>query len=217
MLLSGGVDSSVLAAELAAKAQEVLPVYVRSGLVWEEAELHWVEQFLSAIACEKVMTLKEIQMPVGDLYDSHWSTTGNRVPDHLSVDRDVYLPGRNLILLPKTSLFCALNGIPVIALGPLKGNPFPDSTPEFFSAFRAMASGALSCELEIITPFVEFSKTEVIRIGKDLPLHLTFSCINPAGHFHCGACNKCAERRRSFMQAGVEDKTQYRSLPELRP
>lgn len=215
ILLSGGLDSCVLTAILASRAKEVYPVYVRSGLVWEEVEFHWVRRFLSAVASRSIQPLKEISLPVSDVYDSHWSTTGDRIPNHLSQDSDVYLPGRNLILLAKTSLYCAFNYIPVIALGPLKGNPFPDSTPEFFFRFQEMASKALIFNFQIITPFSDLSKAEVIQLGKGLPLHLTFSCIRPVDHHHCGACNKCAERRRSFLLAEVDDKTQYDSLPTL--
>ena len=217
ILLSGGLDSCVLTAALARRAEQIYPVYVRSGLVWEGAELHWVRQFLSAVASKTIQPLKEISLPVEDVYNSHWSTTGDRIPNHLSRDGDVYLPGRNLILLAKTSLYCALSHIPVIALGPLKDNPFPDSTPEFFSKFQEMASQALIFKFQIVTPFFNLSKAEVIRLGKGLPLHLTFSCLNPVDHHHCGACNKCAERRRSFRLAEVEDKTEYDSLPTLEP
>jgi 7-cyano-7-deazaguanine synthase len=217
ILLSGGLDSCVLAAVLAGRTQEIHPVYVRSGLVWEEVELHWVRKFLSVFASKTIQPLKEISLPVEDVYNSHWSTTGDRIPNHLSRDGDVYLPGRNLILLAKTSLYCALNHIPVVALGPLKGNPFPDSTPEFFAKFQEMASEALIFDFQIVTPFSDLSKAEVIQLGQRLPLHLTFSCIKPVNHHHCGACNKCAERRRSFLLAEVDDKTHYDSLPTLEP
>jgi 7-cyano-7-deazaguanine synthase len=127
----------------------------------------------------------------------------------------VYLPGRNLLLLAKTSLYCALNEIPSAALGPLAGNPFADSTPEFFSRFGEMASLALGFSFTVETPFAKLTKADVIRLGRHLPLELSFSCIHPAGLNHCGVCNKCAERRRSFQEAGIEDKTRYESLPPL--
>jgi 7-cyano-7-deazaguanine synthase len=215
LLLSGGVDSCVLAAELARADKEVYPVYVRSGLVWEEVELYWLRQFLSALASPKLGRLKEIRLPLGDVYDAHWSTTGHSIPDHRSEDQEVYLPGRNLILLAKTALYCAHDQIAVIALGLLKGNPFPDSTPEFFSSFQSVASQALGFDLRIIAPFSDLSKPDLIQLGSNLPLELTFSCINPVGQYHCGACNKCAERRRSFILAGVSDQTRYHSLPSL--
>jgi 7-cyano-7-deazaguanine synthase len=178
-------------------------------------ELYWVKRFLSALGSPNLMPLKEIQLPVADVYDSHWSITGNHVPDHLSDDQEMYLPGRNLMLLAKTALYCALNRLSVIALGPLKANPFPDSSPDFFAGFEQLASLALTFKLKVITPFSSLSKSEVVRLGCDLPLHLTFSCARPIHRRHCGACNKCAERRKSFILAGVEDRTSYHSLPPL--
>ena len=215
VLLSGGLDSCVLTADLAERSKTVYPIYVRQGLVWEAIERHWVHRFLNAVSREEIRPLREIDLPVLDVYDSHWSTTGVAPPDHLSDDREVYLPGRNLLLLAKTAVFCALSQIPVIALGPLSGNPFPDSTPEFFSRFQEMASLALSFPLSIQTPFSKLSKIDVIRRGKHLPLELSFSCISPVGFDHCGACNKCAERRRSFQEAGIKDKTKYQALPAV--
>jgi 7-cyano-7-deazaguanine synthase len=44
-----------------------------------------------------------------------------------------------------------------------------------------------------------------------LPLHLTFSCINPIEDRHCGNCNKCAERKNGFAAAGIPDLTAYHS------
>jgi 7-cyano-7-deazaguanine synthase len=215
VLLSGGLDSSVLVAALAEKGQEVHPVYVRSGLVWEEVELHWVRQFLSALRSGAIKPLKEMSLPLEDIYHSHWSTVGDHVPDYLSDDREMYLPGRNLILLVKTCIYCALNQLRVVALGLLKGNPFPDSSIEFFAKFQQIVRQALTFDVNIVTPLFDLSKSEVIQMGRHLPLHLTFSCIRPIDHHHCGACNKCAERRRSFALAGIEDKTKYHSLPTL--
>lgn len=215
VLVSGGLDSCVLAAHLAARARTVYPVYVRQGLIWEAVEQHWMKKFLAAVAEPNIQPLREIALPVTDLYNSHWSTTGESTPDHLSDDREVYLPGRNLMLLAKTSLYCALNRIPSAALGPLAGNPFADSSPEFFSRFGEMASLALGVSFTVETPFAELTKPDVIRLGSHLPLKLSFSCIRPVELKHCGACNKCAERRRSFQEARVEDETQYASLPPL--
>ena len=214
-MLSGGLDSCVLIATLAEEYEDVYPLYVRKGLVWEEAELYWACQFMAMLESRNIHPVKEVELPIKDVYNSHWSTTGDHTPDHRSDDREVYLPGRNLLLLAKGSIFCALNEIPAIALGPLKGNPFPDSTPQFFEKFREMASLALSYQLAILTPLSHLSKPEVIQLGKHFPLHLSFSCISPAGVDHCGACNKCQERRQSFKLAGIDDKTFYHTLPPL--
>lgn len=215
LLISGGLDSCVLSAHLADQDWEIIPLYIRTGLLWESIELIWTERFLARLNRLNLSPLKHISLPVGDVYQSHWSTTGNHRPGLHSKDEEVYLPGRNLILLSKATLYCALNQINVIALGSLKNNPFPDSTAEFFAEYQQVASRALNHDFEIITPFSHLSKVEVIKLGDHLPLELTFSCISPVGQNHCGTCNKCAERRRSFTSAFVQDRTRYDSLPEL--
>ena len=49
LLLSGGLDSSVLLGQLVAGGRRVQPFYVRCGLVWEEAELRAVRAILEAL------------------------------------------------------------------------------------------------------------------------------------------------------------------------
>jgi 7-cyano-7-deazaguanine synthase len=53
------------------------------------------------------------------------------------------------------------------------------------------------------------NKQQVMALGRGLPLELTFSCISPVGHLHCGRCNKCAERQAAFREANIEDRTVY--------
>ena len=214
-LASGGADSAVMLMELAAQRERVFPVYVRNGLLWEEAEVYWLRRFLRAVEHPAVAPLTVLEFPMQDVYRTHWSMTGDAVPDGASGWREVYLPGRNLILLSKTAVFCALNGIGAIALGPLKTNHFTDSSPEFFEAYRRLIETALGRRIDILTPLARLSKPEVIERGRSFPMELTFSCLNPQGKDHCGACNKCAERMESFAQAGMEDRTQYGSNEQI--
>ena len=215
VLMSGGLDSCVLDAVASSRAEIVHPVYVRTGLLWETAELHWLHLYFSALASPRIQAVKILNLPVGDVYRRHWSLTGEAIPDHCSTDEEVYLPGRNLLLLSKTALFCALNQIPWLAIGTLKGNPFSDATQDFFDRYAEVASHGLNFRLRVQSPFAALSKVQVIQLGRGLPLHLSFSCIHPAGLAHCGSCNKCAERRRSFETAGIVDQTEYHSLPVL--
>ena len=64
-------------------------------------------------------------------------------------------------------------------------------------------------ELRLIRPFESLRKADVLARGRHLPLHLTFSCINPIDGRHCGGCNKCAERKKGFRDAGLIDRTVY--------
>jgi 7-cyano-7-deazaguanine synthase len=157
--------------------------------------------------------LTVLELPVRDLYGAHWSTTGRKVPHATTPDEAVYLPGRNLMLLSKAAVFCAIKKIGTIAVGSLGHNPFPDATPKFFHDFPAAAGHALDCHLKIIAPFRSLTKEEVVLRGHrlGLPIHLSFSCIAPRRGRHCGRCNKCAERQKAFAAAHVPDLTKYAS------
>lgn len=209
VLCSGGLDSCVLVAELARQGRTVYPFYIEAGLAWERAERASLARFLKAVPSSRLKPLVVSRLPLGDLYGSHWSLTGKGVPGAGSPDRAVYLPGRNLALLAKTFIFAANRGVETVALAFLKGNPFPDSRPEFLKASARAATLALGRPLRVETPFSRWSKAEVIRRGAGLPLSMTFSCLNPKGRIHCGRCNKCAERQRAFREAGVKDRTRY--------
>jgi 7-cyano-7-deazaguanine synthase len=211
VLVSGGVDSAVLVGELVRQGRVVHPVYVRFGLVWEEAEQAHLCRFLATLPDPGVRPLVTLELPIADVYGSHWSTSGDGVPDAASADEAVYLPGRNVLLLAKSSVWCAINGVGTIALGTLKDNPFGDASAEFFSRYGSLVRRAMSCPLIVVTPYAGLTKSEVLLRGRDLALQSTFSCIRPIAGLHCGRCNKCAERRRAFAALELPDATAYAS------
>jgi 7-cyano-7-deazaguanine synthase len=211
VLVSGGADSAVLVGESIRRQSSVFPLYVRCGLYWESTELEHLRRFLAAISTSALQPLTVLEMPVGDLYLSHWSLTGVGVPGADTPDDAVFLPGRNVLLLAKSMLWCHLHDVPAVALAPLEANPFPDATPEFFAAFRDVVNSAVGGVVQVLQPYRGLTKADVLLRGRHLPLELTFSCIRPDRGNHCGVCNKCAERRHAFMAAGLVDRTVYSS------
>src|SRR5262245_8281744 len=101
VLTSGGLDSAVLTAESAKEYRWVLSVDVRCGRVWEGAERYWLRRFLKKLRNKhhNIRSLKILSMDLREIYGEHWSLTGENVPDYDSDDFEVYLPGRNIILL----------------------------------------------------------------------------------------------------------------------
>lgn len=214
VLSSGGTDSAILCVNLLRQYERVHPLYVRFGLRWEPTELLGLERFLDDVARPGLEPLCVLDEPVADVYGSaHWSTGGPVVPDAATADDAVYLPGRNLLLAAKASVWCRLRGIEALAFGTLRGNPFSDSRPEFFDMLGRSIEMALGGRLRLIRPLERLSKQEVLALGRDLPLHLSFSCIQPIDGLHCGVCNKCAERHRGFRDAGYHDLTAYAVTP----
>ena len=209
VLCSGGLDSAVLLVEMARAAGRSVPIVIRAGHPWEDAEIASLRRFVGAVAEPRIDPVRELALPMRDVYGDHWSMTG-AAPAWDEPDETVEIRGRNLILLAKALVLAALEGWPTLAMGPLAGNPFPDATPEFFADLAAVCSKALRAPLAIVTPFRGLHKDEVIRRGRDLPLELTLSCASPTAEgLHCGNCNKCRERVEAFRTAGVVDRTRY--------
>jgi len=213
VLISGGLDSAILLAHLLRQGHRVQPIYVRCHLAWELVEQSWLARFLQAVARPTLVPLVTLDLPLADVYGVHWSTTGGAVPGADTPDEAVYLPGRNALLLIKAVLWCQLQRVRELALAPLGSNPFPDATDEFFATYEAALNLATGSELRITRPFGSMSKQQVMELGRDDPLELTFSCIHPQQDWHCGACNKCAERQQAFRSAGLADPTRYASPP----
>ena len=214
VLASGGLDSSILIGNLLGKRRPVQPFYIRTGLVWQSGELPALRRFLAAVACDELSGLVVLDMPLADLYAGHWSLTGRSTPDAQSPDEAVYLPGRNALLLVKAAVWCQLHGVGELALAPLGTSPFEDASEAFFRDFEAAINRGGRRKVKLVRPFGALTKRQVMELGRELPLELTFSCIAPhrtsqPGELHCGRCNKCAERQAAFREAGIEDRTAY--------
>jgi 7-cyano-7-deazaguanine synthase len=221
VLLSGGLDSAVLLADEAAQ-DEVQPIYVSVGLAWEAAERACVERLLTSGALTgRVAPLVSLSVDMRDVYaQTHWAITG-QPPAYDTPDEDVYLPGRNVVLLGKAGVYCAAAGIGRLVMGTLAHNPFPDATGRFRSAMGHALTLGLAHPLTIDAPYAAVSKTEVVRRGVALgvPFGLTLSCMNPTdpGPLHCGLCSKCRERHDAFLQAGMADPTDYADSARTSP
>jgi 7-cyano-7-deazaguanine synthase len=211
LLLSGGLDSGILLGHLLGRGCRVQPLYVRAGLHWEGAEFRALEAFLTAMQSERLNPPVTLAMPLADVYGAHWSITGRNAPDADTADDAVYLPGRNAVLLVKAAVWCKLHDIEELALAVLGSNPFGDASGEFFRHIECAMDHALGGRVRIVRPFGELTKREVMQLGRDLPLELTFSCIDPREGLHCGRCNKCAERQEAFRSIDMKDPTRYYS------
>lgn len=211
VLVSGGLDSAVLLGRATRERPQVHPIYIRTGLAWEDVERDYLRRFLEGIRSPSLQPLVTLELPVRDLYGQHWSTTGRGAPDAEAGDEEFFLPGRNVLLLAKTLLWCHMHKVPAVAMAVLDANPFPDATPEFFREFSGVVGRAVGGSVQVETPYRNMTKAEVVALGAGLPLEHTFSCAEPRDGLHCGVCGKCGERGRAFLAAKVSDPTRYAS------
>lgn len=223
VLFSGGLDSAVLLADAARRAgacgpksvcgpEVVQPIYVSVGLAWEAEEKAIAGRLLATPLFAGVKPAVTLHTDMRDVYpDTHWAIRGS-APAYDTPDEDVYIEGRNIVLLAKASVFMARAGLSTVLIGPLAGNPFPDASDAFFRAMGTALSTGLAAPISIEAPLAKMHKADVIRLGAQLgvPMELTLSCMQPVAGQHCGACSKCRERIDGFREAGIEDPTAYR-------
>ena len=164
----------------------------------------------------RLAPVARLTFTVEDLYPpTHWALRGTP-PAFDTPDEDVYLTGRNIVLLSKAGIYCAQQKLSRIAIGPLAGNPFPgcDAGVLQHDGARAVAR-ARARRSRSRRRLSTMDKSDVIRLGAELgvPFELTLSCMNPRQGLHCGQCSKCRERRDAFHEAGITDPTAYASRP----
>ena len=144
MLFSGGLDSAVLLALERAdvRARVADSRARRTGVGSGRGRARSIGCSPRRRSPGRVEPLITLTVDMRDVYPpTHWAIVG-RPPAYDTPDEDVYLEGRNIVLIAKAAVLCARLGIERLALGPLAGNPFPDATPEFFAAMaRAMSLG----------------------------------------------------------------------------
>ncbi|MGB1189042.1 MAG: 7-cyano-7-deazaguanine synthase QueC [Pseudomonadales bacterium] len=130
-----------------------------------------------------------------------------------------YVPARNTIFLSYALAWAEVLGALDVFIGvnAVDYSGYPDCRPEFVTAFESMANlatrrGVEGERLTIHTPLIHHSKAEIIRLGLDKGLDYaeTVSCYQlSADGLACGMCDSCGLRRAGFLEAGVDDPTQY--------
>src|SRR5882672_3648418 len=108
VLCSCGLDSAVLLADVArASAERIVPVYVSVGLAWEQEEMAMLDRLLRTPPFRGVEPVEKLRFDMRDIYPpTHWAIRGEP-PGFDTPDEDVYLEGRNIVLLTKAAVFMA--------------------------------------------------------------------------------------------------------------
>lgn len=214
--LSGGLDSTVLAAYLLNKElHEIRTVSFSYGQRHERAELMAARNVASALGVpHTVLSLNGVT----GRYDPASSqllaaNTAEQVPEgHYAEDnmKATVVPGRNLLMVAAATGYAASHGYTAVAMAAHSGDHpiYPDCRPEFLMA--AAEATHLGYDVHLIFPFADRTKAEIAALGQTLnaPMELTWSCYN-GGALHCGRCGTCVERAEAFHLAGVKDPTAY--------
>ena len=86
------------------------------------------------------------------------------------------------------------------------GSAYPDCSDEFNKAMNEAIYLGSGKQLKIEAPFINKTKSQVVKIGLDLkvPYEYTWSCYEGADK-PCGVCGTCIDRAKAFEANGVKD------------
>ena len=212
VLLSGGLDSTTVAAMARAQGWRIL------ALTIDYNQRHRIELEHAARVAEALGAERHIVLPL-DLTGFGGSA--------LTADIDVpkggvepgipvtYVPARNTIFLSVALGWAEAAGAHDLFIGvnALDFSGYPDCRPEFIAAFEAMANTATKAGVEgegfkVHTPLMTLDKAGIIAAAQavNAPLHLTWSCYDPTpAGTPCGLCDSCRLRAKGFAEAGIAD------------
>jgi 7-cyano-7-deazaguanine synthase len=216
LILSGGLDSTVLAYRLRAGGSRLTMLSFNYGQR-HSRELEYARRTATRLpGVHRVVDLSAISglLPGSALTDGTTSVPDGHYGD-LSM-RATVVPHRNAIMLDIAVAQAVAVKADAVAFGAHAGDHpiYPDCRPVFLSAYRRMVllanEGFLADQFTVLAPFIDLSKADIVTIGAalDVPFEDTWSCYR-GGTSHCGTCGTCVERREAFELAGVPDPTEY--------
>lgn len=215
VLLSGGLDSSVLLHEVRRRlgAGELHAISFFYGQKHaRELELAREQARLAGAASHRILDISFF----GELIRGASALTDAAipVPDLTALSEaqlsqpPTYVPNRNMVLLSMAAAHAEAAGAPDVFYGAQKQDRYGywDCTPDFIERINDVLALNRAVSVRVHAPFAGISKAAIVRLGVELGVDFsrTWSCyrgVPPA----CGTCPTCVERAAAFREAGVAD------------
>ena len=204
LLLSGGIDSTTLLSKLSSDGYEIVAVSFHYGQK-HEIEINYSKKNAEKYGVKKhhIIELDKLLFKSSALVNREIDIAtyeNNELPEG---QVDAYVPFRNLLFI-STALSLAesfnINEIYLAFNSDDKAN-FWDCRTEFVERVNAITS--LNTSIQIKTPFINLSKTEVVKLARQLNVDLnnTITCYQPNESTECGVCLSCVTKQKALKNA----------------
>lgn len=185
-LVSGGLDSTVMAVLAKQEGLEQIPIFINYGQRNLERE---------KAAC--LVNLARHGLPQPKVIDVPGYGTGfpcGLTDEAKHIVKDVFLPGRNLLFLLCAAGVAQQHNADAMAIGFLdeKLSLFPDQRRDFADEAGRLLSSIMMKPLQVLTPLISMSKAEVVSMAAELGVTQTYSCHKGTA-IPCGECVACRE------------------------
>lgn len=126
--------------------------------------------------------------------------------------KSTVVPNRNMIMLSLAVGYAVSIGSSKVYFGAHSGDHaiYPDCRPEFVQRMNDVCAIANYQPVEVATPYIDFSKIEILAdgIGMNLDYSNTWTCYN-GREKSCGKCGACQERLEAFERNEMQDPLSY--------
>lgn len=185
-LLSGGLDSSLLACLLKEEKHEQFPIFINYG------QRNFGKEWEACINTCHQLNLRQPELL--DLNGYGKSIPSGLTSKILDVVDDAFLPNRNALFLISASAYAYKNECTHIAIGFLneENHIFPDQTRAFLNKMEELLYISLGKNIYILSPFISLDKIDIINLAKQKGLINTYSC-HMGTEEPCGKCISCLE------------------------
>ena len=185
-LVSGGLDSTLIAVMAQEEGLEQFPLHIDYGQ--RAASREWT-------ICQAVHERFKLPKPIRmDLSGYGTVISSGLTNEHLDIKKHAFTPGRNLMFLLMGAAYAHQLGASSITIGLLSEqfSLFPDQRSDFIAQSESVLTVALGRHIKIVTPLFDFSKSDVVRLAKEKGIAGTYSC-HAGTEVPCGACISCLE------------------------
>ncbi len=199
VLLSGGIDSTTVAAKAMAEGHQVIALMIRYGQR-NVRELASAEKIVSQLGIKQSFVV-EVNL-------SQWG--GSSLTATSEDNSSDYVPGRNTVFIAIALSLAESQGAESIYLGFNAADTlYPDTNPAYLEAFGKLIQLSPHHDPtypKLVAPFLKDDKVSIIRqaLALGVPIEDTWSCYTEKEQ-PCGLCNACRVRDFALIKAGRSD------------
>jgi 7-cyano-7-deazaguanine synthase len=214
-IVSGGMDSITLLHHLVKKEKRTPAVISFLYGQKHAREIQFAQQHADLLGCQphQIIDLSSFKaiFDASALVSEHVA-----IPQMSDVQGDpqptTYVPNRNMIFLSLAAAYAETMGVWEVFYGAQRHDMYGywDTTSQFLKRVNAVYTLNRKTPIQIIAPFVDHSKADILRIGIQLSVNYatTWSCYK-GKDAACGECPTCAERIAAFKEVGIKDPLPY--------
>lgn len=212
VLLSGGLDSTVLANWLKRNGEEIIAaLFVNYGQDAAMRELYSARRTSLKLNIPlEIVDIPNLRYVMWGLWESeyHAMMAESRVAPTSGCNCGDRSPADAI-----GATYTVLRGAKQLLIGSMADDlkPIPQ-LKDYIRNFSASIRDLHGVQFELVAPFIDKTKADLISLAHEMGTDLSQAwCCYKSSAQHCGKCPGCKKRKEAFIAAGKPDTASYES------